>query len=86
VPRKADPYEFRGDPRPPEDVQRVWRETYGYEQLSMFPLWGEDGGVRSDGLVKSPGAAPDGQDEQGGASARCREKDVDDQDAGEPAD
>lgn len=36
MPRKPDPYEYRGQPRPPEEVRRVWRDEYGFEQLPLF--------------------------------------------------
>lgn len=36
MPKRPDPYEVRGTPRKLEEVQRVWAQHYGYEQLSMF--------------------------------------------------
>lgn len=35
MPRTPDPYEFRGQPRPIEDTQRVWR-SMGWEQPTLF--------------------------------------------------
>jgi len=36
MPRRPDPYEFRGEPRQPGDIQRVWLQHHGHAQLSMF--------------------------------------------------
>lgn len=36
MPAKPDPYEFRGQPRTPEQTQGVWLEHYGVMQMSMF--------------------------------------------------